>query len=347
MAAGDGFTFAVGADGSLYGCGQFKDEVGALSGFTPDVKISGLFIEVWRPETRRDRIKKVECGSRHAVILTHRGEVYTWGCGTQGQLGRVKPYGQTTEYQPTGVELFHLNYVHHLESALGNATPANIACGAYSTFIVGENGNVAAWGLNNSCQLGIPKESEEDNLHWTPAAVESLQGVVQVAGGEHHTLALTKEGKLLSFGAATYGMLGRQDVDVTSANDNYPDPLPVDGLDNVKVVGLAAGSNVSACVTADGDVYLWGSNTNMQLAKGVNDADDALPMKMGRVKVFGYRKIYSVAFGGQHGALLAGPAGEVAPSQRAPVVPSLDPAGGDTSGAGPSARTLKAADGAP
>lgn len=52
--------------------------------------------------------------------------------------------------------------VYQLGAALGNTTPANIACGSYSTFVVGQTGNVAAWGLNNSCQSSIPKEDEND-----------------------------------------------------------------------------------------------------------------------------------------------------------------------------------------
>lgn len=37
------------------------------------------------------------------------------------------------------------------------------------------------------------------------------------------------------------------------------------------VVGLAAGMNVSGCLTEDGTAYLWGSNVNYQLAKGDED----------------------------------------------------------------------------
>ncbi|GIL76672.1 hypothetical protein Vretifemale_6231 [Volvox reticuliferus] len=312
VAAGDGFTFAVGTDGHLYGCGQFKDELGALSGFTPDVKIQGLLTLIWTPQTPRDRIKELKCGARHAVILTRRGDVLTWGCGSQGQLGRVKPYNQATEYQPTAAELFKPTEIAHLEALLGNTMVCNIACGGYNTFAIGENGAVVAWGLNNSGQLGIANDSIDNVIRWEPVAVNSLKGVTHIAGGEKHTLALTKGGILLSFGASVYGMLGRRDVDA-NANEVHVEPTPVDGLDGIKVEGIAAGTNVSACITADGDAWFWGSNTNLQLAKGPNDDDEPLPKRMGRVKDFGYRSVSFVCFGGQHAALLAGPKREVAP----------------------------------
>jgi len=40
--------------------------------------------------------------------------------------------------------------------------------------------------------------------------------VIAMCGGDHHTLAVTQSGQLLSFGRPTYGRLGRTDVDVNS-----------------------------------------------------------------------------------------------------------------------------------
>jgi hypothetical protein len=45
--------------------------------------------------------------------------------------------------------------------------------GAYSSFVITKTGDVAAWGLNYSGQLGMAKESEEDNLKWEPVKVGS------------------------------------------------------------------------------------------------------------------------------------------------------------------------------
>lgn len=150
VAAGDGFTFALGTDHCLYGCGHFKDEVGALSGFTPSVKVQGLFAVVWRPPSQRDRIKVLTCGARHAALLTQRGEVLTWGSGSQGQLGRVPHYHQDSEHQPTAQQLFEPTPVDFAR-ALGSSPASDVACGAYSTFVIAKNGSVAAWGLNNRC----------------------------------------------------------------------------------------------------------------------------------------------------------------------------------------------------
>ena len=46
-----------------------------------------------------------------------------------------------------------------------------VLSGAYSTFVISKAGDVAAWGLNNSCQLAINKGDEQNNLVWEPTKV--------------------------------------------------------------------------------------------------------------------------------------------------------------------------------
>jgi len=49
--------------------------------------------------------------------------------------------------------------------------PTSTPAGAYSTFVISKSGDVVAWGLNNSCQLGIDKGDEQNNLVWVPSKV--------------------------------------------------------------------------------------------------------------------------------------------------------------------------------
>ncbi|KAK3269802.1 hypothetical protein CYMTET_21770, partial [Cymbomonas tetramitiformis] len=37
----------------------------------------------------KDRVIKLASGGDHTVLLTAAGKVLTWGCGAQGQLGRL------------------------------------------------------------------------------------------------------------------------------------------------------------------------------------------------------------------------------------------------------------------
>lgn len=91
-----------------------------------------------------------------------------------------------------------------------------------------------------------------------------------VRSGQHHTLALTQDDGLLSFGRPTYGRLGQKDADV-GADTACPAPRAVDGLEGVRVAGAAAGLAVSGCFDEAGDGWLWGFGTSNQLGKGDDD----------------------------------------------------------------------------
>eukprot|EP00877_Chromochloris_zofingiensis_P002885 jgi/Chrzof1/12598/Cz07g00140.t1 len=301
VVAGDGFTFALSDEGAIYGWGCFKDDASGKTGFQPGVKVQRLPCKVYEPETIRDRVKKLASGARHVAALTRKGEVLTFGMGGQGQLGRLPEYDNNS--YPSLDVLLQPTAVPGLSAAIGNDV-ADIACGLYSTYAISKRGEVAGWGLNNAGQLAIP----EQLCLWEPTYIDEVKGIAAVAGGEHHTLFLTKKGEVLACGAPTYGMLGRSGVDVTAGSSSTCVPQPIDksdGLAEEHVVAVAAGTNVSACVTKEGNAYLWGSNVNGQMAKGQDEDDNTQPTRLRRHKAFGNRRIVQLSFGGQHGGLIA------------------------------------------
>jgi regulator of chromosome condensation len=240
------------------------------------------------------------------LALTRRGEVLSWGIAGQGQLGRVKKFNN--EEYPAADELLQPTAVAGLGSGI-----VDIGAGSYASFAIGPKGSVSAWGLNNGGQLGLPVAADKDaeQCFWLPEAVPALsKGVVAIAGGEHHSLALTKQHKVLSFGSSNYGMLGRRDIPKPVEKETIclPNPEAVDesdGLAEEKVLGIAAGMHVSSCVTESGNAFTWGSNVNYQMAKGQDEDDNEQPTRMRRHKAFGNRRVLQFCFGGQHAALLA------------------------------------------
>ena len=81
----------------------------------------------------------------------------------------------------------------------------------------------------------------EDNLIPRPKLIGSLDGhnVTQIGAGKAHTLALTKEGEVLSFGLQTYGRLGREEADTSSDKPLAPGIVEVPAGD--VVMAVAAG----------------------------------------------------------------------------------------------------------
>ena len=82
---------------------------------------------------------------------------------------------------------------------------------------------------------------EDDNGEW-----------VQIVGGGYaHTAALTKEGKVFTWGRNKYGQLGHGDK-----KDRHI-PTKVESLDGLVIVKIACGVYHAIAITDDGDVYTW------------------------------------------------------------------------------------------
>ena len=84
-----------------------------------------------------------------------------------------------------------------------------------------------------------------------------LNGVVAVAAGASHTIALKSDGTVWAWGYNGYGQLG----DGTMA-DRYA-PVQVSGLSGV--TAIAGGWFYTVALKSDGTVWAWGDNSSGQL----------------------------------------------------------------------------------
>nr|GEZ68102.1 hypothetical protein [Tanacetum cinerariifolium] len=97
-------------------------------------------------------------------------------------------------------------------------------------------------------------------------ADDKYRKVTAIAAGEAHTLALTGDGKVYSWGRGTFGRLGNaSEVDQLI-------PTKIDFHVN-KILAISAGAYHSIALADDGSVWSWGYNTYGQL--GV-DGDNSL-----------------------------------------------------------------------
>ncbi|XP_075522486.1 ultraviolet-B receptor UVR8 isoform X2 [Primulina tabacum] len=90
--------------------------------------------------------------------------------------------------------------------------------------------------------------------------------VISIAAGEAHTLALSGDGKLYSWGRGTFGRLG------TGSEADQPFPVLVkffgsdaDREEKLRIVGIAAGAYHSLALADDGSVWGWGYNIYGQI----------------------------------------------------------------------------------
>ena len=86
------------------------------------------------------------------------------------------------------------------------------------------------------------------------------QSIIEVAAGDSFSVAITSDGTVRSWGANTYGQLGREGETET--------PSVIPSLSNV--VKVEAGKNFCLALTSQGNVYAWGRNNYGQLGDKTN-----------------------------------------------------------------------------
>jgi regulator of chromosome condensation len=135
------------------------------------------------------------------MALDERGKVFTWGCPEQNQLGRrcVQRELKESALRPGGVGFKRGVHIQ------------KIACGSYHSFALDTKGRVYAWGLNNFAELGVEDGAGDSDAAVLDATlIDSLskQKIVDICGGEHHSLACTEDGKLLTWGRIDGNQVG-------------------------------------------------------------------------------------------------------------------------------------------
>lgn len=183
-------------------------------------------------------------GSKHVLALKSDGTVLAWGGNGSGSLGDGTTTNRLTPITVPGIT--RAIAVHAAED---------------HSLAVLENGTVLSWGANGMGQLGDDTISSA----LTPVQVAGLgvgSGVVQLATGFTHSLALKSDGTVLGWGDNNVGQLG---PGVPAGAQ--PIPVRVTGLPG-NVIKVAASNSFSAALLGDGTVLAWGVNNNFQLGNG-------------------------------------------------------------------------------
>jgi len=138
--------------------------------------------------------------SPRQVALTGRGlfpasarPIYAWGLADNGRLGTTVPSSCPTYPHPyyCGNDTFKPVQVDTISGSLA------IAAGAAHTLAVAPDHTVYAWGYNGYGQLGAGDTTDRSTAVQVAGPVDAsrpLTGVVAVAAGTHHSLALTAGG---------------------------------------------------------------------------------------------------------------------------------------------------------
>ncbi|GCC28861.1 hypothetical protein chiPu_0007295 [Chiloscyllium punctatum] len=141
---------------------------------------------------------------------------------------------------------------------LKNDKAISISCGDEHTAFVTENGKLYIFGSNNWGQLGLGTKNTVNK----PTCVKALKSekVKLTACGRNHTLVSTEQGNVYAAGDNSEGQLGLGDTEARTVFQR------VEFFTNHKKIKLlAAGSNISAALTENGKLFMWGDNSEGQI----------------------------------------------------------------------------------
>ncbi|CAA9284795.1 MAG: BNR repeat domain protein [uncultured Chloroflexi bacterium] len=134
-----------------------------------------------------------------------------------------------------------------------------VAAGENHTLALMADGSVRAWGHNHFGQVGDGTPDDFNHEYaFEPVPVQGLSGVVAVAAGENHSLAVRSDGSLWAWGSNATCQLGNG-----TCGGNRRAPAAVPGLAGVRAA--AGGWKHTLAVTADGGLWGWGYNDAYQL----------------------------------------------------------------------------------
>lgn len=217
-------------------------------------------------------------------------EVWSWGAGTEGQLGTGKLQDEhipqrlpilsslsllscggahvialtpgkmvLTWGRGTSGQLGHGNLVNSLEpkpvDLLNNYNITHVSAGWNHSGFVSESGHLYTCGDGSFGQLGLADYKSQSS----PIKVScfAFRHVEQIACGMRHSLALLKGefgDQVYGFGSGKRGQLGTSNEKIKSISL----PQSVSGLEEVNVSSISANGDHSAALSANGHLYTWG-----------------------------------------------------------------------------------------
>jgi alpha-tubulin suppressor-like RCC1 family protein len=288
-ACGSSSTVAVTVDGELLVCGLGeKGELGlgAVLHQQQPARAGGLEL------FGNQRIRLAAAGFVHLAVVAEDGAVYTSGCGIFGQLG-------------LGDQQQRRRLTRVPQVVFAGSPVILVACGRMHTMAVTAAEHAWTCGDNTFGQLGVGDNASRELFTQVDAGQLGGVRIVMAACGAFHSVVVSADGRLWTFGAGSHGRLGHND----EQDRLVPTLVAPAKFEDSKIVTVASGAWHTMAVGVNGALWGWGAGSYGQL--GLGDHNKRLvPTMVGAEEVFGGSKARTVACGPYH-TLVVTEAGEL------------------------------------
>lgn len=183
-----------------------------------------------RVSSLKSKIVAVAAANKHTAVISDSGEIFTWGCNKEGQLG----YGTSNSAS---------NYTPRLVEYLKGKVFVAVSAAKYHTIVLRSDGEVFTWGHRLVTPRRVIIARSIRKLGNTPLKFHWREclNVVAIAAGVTHSMALTDDGALFYW--------------VSSDTTLHCQQLY--SLCGRSIVSISAGKYWTAVVTDTGDIYMW------------------------------------------------------------------------------------------
>lgn len=186
-------------------------------------------------------IVEIAAGGSHNLAITDTHEIYAWGDNDHGQLG-----DSTKTDRSTPVKISGLNEIYV------------VSAGDSHSMAIQTGGFMWLWGNNDCYQLGVNNVTER--LYPAKCDYVALSsGVLAIAAGWFHSLAIDNDHFIWAWGANGFGEVGGTGGGIRET----PDTIKLSPTGGAVLLGhiIAAGGDFSLAVNNSvTSVWAWGRN---------------------------------------------------------------------------------------
>ncbi|KAI5065917.1 hypothetical protein GOP47_0018541 [Adiantum capillus-veneris] len=183
-----------------------------------------------RVSTLKAKVVAAAAANKHSAVLTEAGEVFTWGCNREGQLG----YGTSNSAS---------NPVPRVVEYVKGKIFCSVSAAKYHTVVLGSEGEVFTWGykLVMPRRVSIARNTRKAGNTLLKFHQAERLHIVAVAAGTTHSTAISEDGLIFFWFSADPNVRCHQLM----------------ALSGHQALAVAAGKYRTAVVTALGDIYAW------------------------------------------------------------------------------------------